>query len=536
MSTKKPSNDELARQLDPWYWSFSSKIQLQAGQYLLKGHEYQTGPFRSRSRRQVFKKGAQMGFTDISVLKTIHGQIYGKYPQGALYLFPTANDVSDFSKARFGPLISNNPHTIGRFVKDTDAVNVKRINKSMLYLRGARSTQVIDGLKKTSSQLKSIPVDRVVLDEKDEMDTKMIDMALERMGHSEVKEEVHISTPSIPDFGIDRDYQDSTQNMWFLRCGCGHETCLEADFPESLGVRNDGTVFRKCGKCGGEVHPRKGRWVEKYPGRESHGWWISQLNSMFVSPKSVLDSYLSPPNGNLAEVYNSKLGMAYIAAENRLTRQDVYACCGNDAVAVRDNGPCAMGVDVGSTLHTVIGKRLGKKYKIIYVGEVPEFSDLHDLAKRFGVKVAVIDYPYDKRKVKEFMDAEPYKVLGSQYQDNMKDTERKDERAGVITIDRTYICDVTHNLVSEGMIELPRRNEVVEQYAKQLCDIAKILEEDERTGSKLFRYRKLGADHYRHATNYFYMASQEKVYESVSRNTTQTTETTGKAWSPFQYA
>ena len=53
-------------------------------------------------------------------------------------LFPTGDDVSDFSKARFGPLIADNPQTIGIYVKSTDSTNIKRIGSGMLYLRGAR--------------------------------------------------------------------------------------------------------------------------------------------------------------------------------------------------------------------------------------------------------------------------------------------------------------------------------------------------------------------------------------------------------------
>ena len=47
---------------------------------------------------------------------------------------------------------------------------------------------------------------------------------------------------------------------------------------------------------------------------------------MKEEPGEVLRVFENPPNGNIAEVYNSILGMAYIAAENRLTLNDVYSC------------------------------------------------------------------------------------------------------------------------------------------------------------------------------------------------------------------
>jgi hypothetical protein len=82
-----------------------------------------------------------------------------------------------------------------------------------------------------------------------------------------------------------------------------------------------------------------------------------------------------------------------------------------------------------------------------------------------------------------------------------------DARIGVITVARTEVCDATHCQITDGFIELPRRNAEIEEYAKEMANIAKISEEDARTGRMVFRYRKLGADHYRHATNYFYLAS-----------------------------
>lgn len=534
----KEKNMELMKIRDAWIWAYFSRIMLQSGQFLLKGHEYLIDPLRNMARRTVLKKGAQMGFTEIAVLKTLHGMIYGYYPKGVLYLFPTIQDITDFSKARFNPLIISNQE-IGRFVKDTDSVQIKKVRSSILYLRSARPTQKIEGIKKTSHHLKTIPVDRIVFDERDEMDDEMIDLALERISKSDIKEEVYLSTPSIPDFGIDREYQDSDQRIWMIRCQkCGGETCLEMEFPECLGTRNDGSAFRKCSKCGAEIYPKDGRWDARYPQNDTAGFWISQLNSLTVDPTKILEMFLNPPHGNLAEVYNSKLGMAYIAAENRLTRQDVYACCGHDAMVLRDRGPCAMGVDVGRVLHVVIGKKLGDKiHKIIYVGQVPEFEDLHDMAQRFNVRSAVIDYPYDKRKVREFIAAEPYKVFGSQYQDQMKnDVERRDEEAHVITIDRTYICDVTHDLVWKGMIELPRRCPEIEEYAKEMANIAKILEENKDTGAKVYRYRKLDADHYRHATNYYYMASQEKIFDALARREVKDVPKQAPAWSPFANA
>jgi hypothetical protein len=479
--------------------------------FQVEGHEYELGMLEEEGPRQCFKKGAQVGITETQILKTMHGLIFSRYPQGVLYLFPTVNDVTDFSKGRFGPLLSDNPEIEGQ-VSSTDAVGVKRIRRAMLYLRGARSTAKIEGVKRTSSQLKSVPVDRVVFDEVDEMDPYMVDLALERMAHSTIKEEAYLSTPSIPDFGIDRLYQASDQRIWMIRCeACGVETCLELEFPGCLLELQDGRTIRACKKCKREIFPRNGRWVAQYPDRSKDlvGWWISQLNSVFVDPGKILKVFNDPPNRNLQEVYNSKLAMAYISAENRLTVADIYPNCGQEPMMARSRGPCCIGVDVGTDLHVVVGARPREGVlQIIYLTRVKSFEDVHDIAQRFNVQAAVIDMEPETRKAREFQASEEYPVFLCDYV-NSSSGIQWDEEKKLVKVRRTEICDAVHDLFAQtGTVVLPRRNEEVEEYAREMTNTAKVLEDPE-TGSREYRYRKLGADHFYHATGYFYLASKK---------------------------
>jgi hypothetical protein len=137
-------------------WAVS--LLLDGRPFSLEGHEYQRDLLTENARRQVFLKGAQVGITSIQMIKTLFGLITGRFPQGALYLFPSRGDVADFSRGRFNPLINDNPD-VAKFVLDTDAQGIKRVGKSMLYMRGARSTAKIGGMKRSSTALKSIPVD-----------------------------------------------------------------------------------------------------------------------------------------------------------------------------------------------------------------------------------------------------------------------------------------------------------------------------------------------------------------------------------------
>ena len=531
----------LISAINPLFWVLSNKIKLGGALFELKKHEYQQGLFQCQNRVQVCIKGAQMGITEVWVLKTLWGMIHGLYPKGALYLFPTQNDVGDFSKARFDPLIDGNP-CIGTFVNSTDSQFIKRVHEGFLYLRGARATKAIGGEKKSSAQLKSIPVDRIVFDERDEMNDDMVTLAEERVSHSNIQELMFLGTPTIPDIGVDAMYKLSTQNMWQVKChACGTETCLETEFPNCIHVdTSDGRRYRACKKCGREIYPKDGTWREAFPDRDITGWWISQLNSMFIDPGKIIDLYENPPNGDLSEIMNSKLGRAYIAQENRLTQNLIWGTCSPDLMASRHDGPCFAGVDVGKKLHVVIGVRKTRELmKVVKVARVDSFQELHELAYRYNVASMVIDYKPEIHKVRDFQSQEPYTIYACDYVERKTGAASWDERDMMVKVNRTEICDATHELVIvPGRLELPSRNKELEQFAFEMCNMAKKLEDDP-FGGKVYRYRQLGndisgPDHYRHAMNYALLASErcgvESDKELVSRYFKRRTRRSGTSW------
>jgi len=493
--------------LDSLIWLHTNKIKLGGGLYKLKGHEYQMAIMEEKARKQVIIKGAQLGMTECWILRTLHGMIHGIYPSGALYLFPTQNDVGDFTKSRFDPLIDSNP-AIGAYVQSTDSQHIKRVGNGFLFLRGARATKAIGGEKKSSASLKSIPVDRIVFDERDEMADEMVTLAEERVSHSNVKELMYLGTPTIPDFGVDQMYQDSDQRVWMIECKkCGTETCLELEFPDCIqrALTTD-KMIRVCKKCGSEIFPRHGNWRALYPDRSKDlvGWWISQLNSMYIEP-----------------------GDAYIAAENRLTQNLVWGCCSSDPMRYSHDGPCFMGVDVGKKLNVIIGYRKTRQLlKVVKVCEVDSFNDLHELAYKYNVVSCVIDYKPEIHKVREFQASETYSVFACDYVERKTGAAAWDERDGMIKVNRTEICDATHELViNPGRLELPTKSKVMEDFVFQMCNIAKSLVDDPY-GGKEYRYRPLGSavkrpDHYRHALNYALLASErcgiQSDNEMVSR-------------------
>lgn len=515
---------------NPAYWAELYSIKLQGGPFSFQGFEFQLEPMQSQTQRLCYMKAAQMGATEVEVLKTLHGMIHRLYPLGVLYLFPTTDNVQEFSKARFAPLIAANYESIGKYVKaggeGTDTASLKKICDAFLYLRGASLTRSVGpGDEKESVQLRSIPVDKVVFDELDLMGDGVIAKARGRMGASKVKQEVYLSNPTGPDRGIAKVFAASDQRHWFRRCSCGAWTCAEESFPTCVHLCDDGTGYIACDKCGKELPPlssfagspggwtQHAHWVAKKPENSAymHGYRVSQLMSCTIDPADVLKEFSDPPEGNIGDVYRLRLGLPYVAREDQLRSGDVAECCGLNCIATSNLGPCAMGVDIGKTFHVVIGIRTGTdRYEILKLARLPltsAWNDLHDLAQRFNVRSCVVDIrPYEDG-ARAFQKQERFRVLLCEYSENALMENTVDENRGIIKSYRTGLCDATHRLITGKNLVLPRKSPEVDVFIEQVCDMAKVLEANRKTGVQVYRYSGTGNDHYRHALNYFYLAA-----------------------------
>ena len=236
----------------------------------------------------------------------------------------------------------------------------------------------------------------------------------------------------------------------------------------------------------------------------------SQLSSIYNDPAEILEDYQNPKDGNLADVYRLRLGLPYVSKDDQLRKSDVYDCCAGDLMASTDSGPCAMGVDVGQTFHIVIGTRSSKrKHEILRVARCTTWGEIHDFARKFNVKSAVIDVAPYEDSAREFQKSEPYSIYLCRYNENSVQDVQFNQKTGIVSVNRTQIFDSTHRMVSDKEAILPRRCPEMEEFAKQLCNAYKILETNKRTGTSVYRYRGEN-EHYRNALNYFKLAANPK--------------------------
>jgi len=468
------------------------KITLDGKPFTYHRHEYLRQPYQDFHPFQVERKATQMGLTSKAMLRSAYESRFGTV-RDILYFFPSKTDVTEFSKGRFNPLINDNPSTIGKWIRDTDSANIKQIWNAFIYFRGMQSRV----------GMKSVPGDFVIIDELDEAPVNFVFWLKKRLSHSEEKRVWKLSNPTLPDYGIDVDFQLSDQRYWLLKCPkCGKYTCMEDTFPDCLHQTN-GHYIRLCQHCrDAELDPAQGEWVAKKPSvTEIRGYQYSQLYSQFVTPDEIMDEWLTAKN--ISDFWNLTIGLPHVEAENRLTLEEVLALCGSDGIALSDNGPCSMGVDQGKDLHVVIGKKDEHAFgKIVHVGIYKDWEELDRLMRNFKVAFCVVDALPETRNARAFANRFEGKVYLSYYNEHQKSGYALDEGKMIVNANRTETLDTSHNEVMEEGLILPKRCEMTEIFAEHLHNVAKKLEENEKTGEKRYVYVRLGPDHFRHALNY----------------------------------
>ena len=488
--------DELPAVID-----WAPTITLDGRPWTLDRHEYLREPYSDGPAgiwhpHQTHVKATQMGLTSLAILKCVYGARWRDY-RGILYLFPSRTDVLEFSKSRLTPLIADNPDSVGRWIRDTDSAGLKRIGQTFLYLRGMISRV----------GLKGVPVDLMVFDESDEAPQRMMHMATKRMAHSEYKEVMLLSNPTLPDYGIGLAYDQSDGRRWLLKCpACGSWRDMVEDWPECIREVGQDTI-RACVSCGGVLDPDMGEWVAQRPDitRDRVGRQYSQLWSHYVPPSDILAEWRDPEVSDVS-FFNLTIGIPYIEAEHRLSIEEVLRCCGDHGIASEDPGPCTMGVDQGKDLHVVIGRRGAPRGRILHIGVYRDWDELDRLMRVFHVSRCVVDALPNQHPARAFALRHGHKVFLSYYVRSQKGGYKWDEEKHQVNSNRTESLDSSHNEIADGAVWLPKRCEIVQEFAAHLHNVGKKLEENEKTGSKEYTYVNLGVDHFRHAYNFECMA------------------------------
>jgi hypothetical protein len=344
----------------------------------------------------------------------------------------------------------------------------------------------------------------------------MVAQAEHRLDGSEYKHHFRLSTPTIPDFGVDYYWNRSDQSCWFIKCeACGAETCLELGWPDSIQRNQEtGQAFRACKNCGKEIHVPDGRWIaldhSKSP--ERRGYWVSQLCSPTINLTKKLDEWESGElsGESLKEFYNSVLGMPYADIEDVLDERTLRDHCRDEPRQRSDPGPCFLGADIGKKVHHYfVAKKTGeKKYDVMSYGAT-DWNGLHDISRAFNVQVGVLDMMAETHAVRGFQDTHPW-AWGCIYSEAQRKAYEWNAKERKVTVNRTELLDHSHRLIIQGNVSFPRPDMHWKSWVTQMCNLARTIVKEEDTGTPKVRWVLRGRknDHYRHGFAYLVLASE----------------------------
>ena len=169
-----------------------------------------------------------------------------------------------------------------------------------------------------------------------------------------------------------------------------------------------------------------------------------------------------------------------------------------------------MGVDTGKALHVVILRDIGESFdrqRLIFLRECHEFGELDELIRRFHVDRCVIDGLPETHATREFAKRHPGVAYMSYFVQSQRGGPQWDESGRIVQINRTDALDASRAAVRDSQVTLPARTPIVEEFAKHMAADAKVLDEDEETGAKKYRYIRTGTDHFSLAFTYACMAA-----------------------------
>lgn len=476
------------------------------------------GMHDSKSESTIGQKAAQMGFTEWALNVAFYYLDIEK--KDVLYVLPNAMpDASVFSSSRFDVAVELSEH-LARMFAEVQNVTHKRSGAANMYIRGGNSR----------SQLKSVPVSLLILDEVDEMVEANIPLAFERMMGQLTRKMLMLSTPTIPDYGINSYFEDSTQEHFRFKCpSCSRR--IELKWPDNVIICGENSSdprykdsYLICHECKATLHHEDkinflntGEWEAEFGNRDKRGFYVNQMYSMNLPVSEMVEKWhlAQKDIATEQEFWNSKMGLPHIPKGSKVDSAMIEACIANyKKIDFNRQGLITMGVDQGKTLHVEIDQwflrgRSGydinsyAQCKMLTHFEVNNFEDLDALMFDFGVNFCVIDGQPERRKALEFANRFPGLVRLCWYPVGVNGrniTPSKDDEL-TVKVDRTSWLDLSLGRFKNGTITLPMDTTL--DYKQQIQAQVRIPKKDSN-GNPVTRYETPGnrADHYGHARNY----------------------------------
>lgn len=494
------------------------------GPYSGKYHPWVIDLHDSQASFNYAMKSAQMGVTEVGINRAFF--ILDQLKRDVLYVLPTALNASDFSKARFSVALKHSPYLANLFT-DTNTVNLKQAGTTNLYIRGSRG----------DSNLKSIPVSELILDEVDEMDQKQIWLALERLSGQTRKCVWGISTPTITNYGIHKLFLTGSQEHFVFKCPhCSRRTeliwpdCIEI-IGETVNDPRCHESFLKCRECKHKLdHRGKPEWLgmgvwqpfATNPNMDVRSFYINQLYSFTVTPGEIVVAHFRGLGDEAAnkEFHNSKLGLPFVGDGAQVTDDQIEGTIkrhtSNDArPKIGGQRLITLGVDQGKWNYWVVCEwfvdglsrdiNVAAHCRVLAHGKFLEddWHTLDELMREWQVLACVIDADPQINEARRFAKKFAGYVWLCRYRRGKvaKEISINDEGDGapLATVDRTNWLTATLGRFRTQRIDLPA--DVSLEFREHMKSLVRTYVYDEDK-NPVATFVETAPDHYAHGLNY----------------------------------
>lgn len=425
-----------------------------------------------------------------------------------LYILQDEESGKKFCKRRIDEAINYSPYLCDLIVeggkahrgrkKEIDSLAIKKLLYSWFYM--------VHSSSKVKSR--SISSDIVIFDEYDAHDMTNETSFRSTMDDSDIQALLYVSTPTLPDYGIDMKFKSTSMGVWTVQCA----NCLEDFVMNSVYFFGEGVKKFKeqrwqdgalrifiCPHCGKEVKPwhkqERGRYVHQQPELKKEkrfGFSFSNLILPHVSADKAWSQYrecLLEPGGRKTYV-NEKLGEACIDedASIHFTREILQKECPDDNLGWVDAAfGTYIGVDWGKDTHVSIWKPIAEGIQLLNIFEFkhdPEplanAKQVVKLLTKFNPIKVVCDFGAGQEQNKYVAERVEEEFWAAVESVALKDMNPKwNKKTRIVNYDVVTVYSVFAYWCAAGLIKFPKYDMKLEVFI-QHCLNTMLLDVNEK--------------------------------------------------------
>ncbi len=487
---------------------------------------------KDKADKIVISKASKIGISELLLVIVMAEAFQGN---NGMYVLPTDPVRNRLVAGRFDPVIGLvplyrlDPNVKIKYRKSSDNLSLKKIGSAFWNFIGSRSPE----------NFYEFDAAIMIYDEYDKCNFINLELAKDRTGSAAAERWIKVGNPSLRDFGIDEEYQNSNKQEWLIACSHCNEkqpldwfvNCVFQDDDAKWRLK-DKSFLQRIHPSGGIVDASPlcrrpncgkpldrlahGEWVAEFPSKSISGYTASRLfgapgNDIPETPRPIIKEtfeVFEQAQGNptkLQVFYNNRLGQPYDAEGSKITDTILRQAQGDYQMPANrpDGGVVTAGVDVGARLHVQISQIVEGLRRKLWIGSLPlDPDELWRLLKEYRVGRGVIDAQPERHLSSEFC-----KQHGGWYRcyysigEATKQIVQIDHVLRTVAVNRTASIDQTFAEWQQGYVTHGMNWRTIDNgdYRNQMMAPTRIYDEEKE------RYiwdEGTSPDHHFHADNY----------------------------------